>query len=203
MSLVSSTTGSQHMTLAEYLQVPTDAPRAELIYGEWVVCPSPTVDHQDIVHDLSHLLRAWVKSRDLGRVSHDLDMVLDDLKDLVYRPDVLFVTKTGAARWQQGRVFGAADLCVEVLSPSDRPRIQRRKFADYERYGVNWYWIIDPVAGTLEENQLVEDSFVCRTEVRAEDWFQPGIFPELEWSLGPLLTGDLKAAVRGATATIM
>ena len=30
---------------------------------------------------------------------------------------------------------GPVDLAIEILSPSERPFLQKRKFTDYERYG--------------------------------------------------------------------
>src|SRR4051812_13903334 len=143
MASTGAATATRRMTLEEYLAGPPDEFKAELIYGERVVCPSPTYEHQEVAHHLGHVLRQWARAGGLGRVSQDLDMILDDIKNLAYRPDVLFVAQEHEGRWQRGRVFGPADLAVEILSPSDKPHLQRRKFADYERYGVAWYWIID------------------------------------------------------------
>lgn len=102
-------------------------------------------------------------------------------------------------------MLGPADLCVEILSASDRPKIRGRKFSDYERYGVSWYWTIepDPDRPVLEEYQLVNDRFDCRTEVSGDVWFEPGLFPGLQFKLPPLLQGDLKAAVKGKAKKLM
>src|SRR6266545_3571774 len=151
----------RRMTTQDYLSGSPDEFKSELIYGELVVSPSPTDEHQGLQLDLGSLLRRWTRAHDLGQVWHDLDMVLDEFKDLVYRPDLLFLAKEHQGRRKKGRVLGPADLCVEILSPSDKPHIQRRKFSDYERYGVGWYWVVDPEAATLEENQLSDGVFVC------------------------------------------
>ena len=179
--------------------------KTELIYGELVVCPSPTKRHQNLAHDLGEMLNRWTRAAELGLVSYDLDMILDELKDLVYRPDVLFVAKENQQRWQEGRVFGPADLCVEVLSASDRPVILNRKFSDYERYGVNWFWRIkpDPAEPALEEYQLIDDGFVCRTEITGDTWFEPALFPGLQFTLPLLLQGNLKSAVKGKAKKLM
>src|SRR5262249_11901034 len=155
----------KRMTAEEYLSGPPDEHKAELIYGEYVVCARPTDEHQDLVHDLGEVLKRWTRFHQLGKVSYDIDMVLDGLKDLVYAPDLLFIAKEHEKRRQGGRIIGPADLCVEILSPSDKPRVRQRKFSDYERYGVTWYWVIDPERQTVEENQLVAEVYRCRTEV--------------------------------------
>lgn len=193
----------QRMTIEEYLAGPPDEFKAELIYGVYHVCPSPTRSHQKAAHYLSHLLRTWTQAFGLGEVSHDLDMVLDDIKNLAYRPDIIFVSKENENRWMRDRLFGAADLAVEILSPSDKPSVRGRKYADYERYGVAWYWVIDPPTGTLEEIQLVNDSFVSRSLVAGDAVFEPGLFPGLQFRLPPLFQGDLKAAVLGQAATLL
>ncbi len=187
----------KRMTAEQYLAGPPDEFKAELIYGERIMCPRPTDNHQDLLHDLGEVLKRWTRAHKLGKVSYDIDMVLDEMKDLVYAPDLLFLAKENESRRRRGRIYGQADLCVEILSPGDKPHLQRRKFTDYERYAVAWYWIIDPEAATLEENQLTDSVFVCRSEVGKDDWFEPGLFPGLQFRLGPLLVGDLKAAVKG------
>ena len=42
------------------------------------------------------------------------------------------------------------DLAVEVLSPSTEARDRGRKTEVFARFGVAEYWIVDPVANTLE-----------------------------------------------------
>ncbi len=185
------------MTAEEYLSGPEDEFKSELIYGELVMSPSARDWHQDLQLVLAYLLRLWVRAFDLGWVWHALDMVLDTAKHLVYRPDVLFLAKKHAKRRSRDRVFGPADLGVEILSPSVRSRILQRKFADYERYGVAWYWIIDVNRKRIEENQLVNGVYVCRQEIEGDEWFEPGVFPGLEFRLAGLIEGDLKSAVKG------
>src|SRR5262249_25464468 len=109
----------KRMTTEQYLSGPPDEFKAELSYGEFVVCPPPADLHQDLLHDLGELLKRWARSEQLGKVSFDIDMVLDELKNLVYAPDLLFLLKEHEARRKKGRVYGPADLCVEIFSPSD------------------------------------------------------------------------------------
>lgn len=35
-------------------------------------------------------------------------------------------------------------LCIEVLSPEDRPNLIQEKIDDYLRFGVRFVWLIDP-----------------------------------------------------------
>jgi Uma2 family endonuclease len=188
------------MTTEEYLALPTDDERTELVYGEVVMCASPAYEHNFLIYCLVDVLMRWTRHSKLGLVAFDIDMVLDRRKALIYAPDVLFLAQANQARLQRGRIYGPADLAVEVLSPSDRPIIQNRKFADYERYGVPWYWIIRPdsKSPTIEEHELVAGKYVGRSEVSGNEWFKPGLFPGLVFCLPPMIAGEeLKNAVMG------
>ncbi len=191
------------MSLERYLSGPPDEFKSELIYGVLVKSPSPTDWHQDHQLDLASMLRRWVRAYNLGWVWHDLDMVLDEFKALVYGPDLLFLAKEHANRRKRHRLFGPADLAVEILSPSVRPQIVNRKFSDYERYGVTWYWVIEAKEQSLVEYQLVHGIYVARTEVSGGQWFAPGIFPGLQFRLDAVLRGDLNAAVKGKAKRLM
>jgi Uma2 family endonuclease len=200
MATAARITKRRLMTTEEYLAQPTDDERSELIYGELVVSPSAAWEHNDLIYYFRDLLGRWTAHYKLGKVCFDLDMVLDVVRALIYRPDLVFLSAEHTARRKRGRVFGAADLCVEVLSPSDRPWIQNRKFADYEKYGVSWYWIIrpDPKLPSIEEHELVDGKYILRTEAVGDDWFKPALFPGLALCLAPMIAGEpLKAAVKG------
>jgi Uma2 family endonuclease len=199
------TTRPRHATVAEYLTMPADGLRTDLIYGEIVVAAQPSDKHQDWLHCLGEILRRWVRRYRLGKVCFDIDMILDVDNNLVYNPDLLFLARENENRLREGRLHGPADLAIEILSPSDRPSVRGRKYADYERYGIPWYWTIQPEADQpiLEENQLVDGKYVCRAEVVGNAWFTPAIFPGLFLRLPPILEGDLKAAVKGKAKPLM
>jgi Uma2 family endonuclease len=199
-------TKKTRMTVREFLALPPDKHcETELVYGEMVVMPKPSPKHNRLLHDLGEVLRRWTRHMKLGAVFFDNDMILSEIDDLVYAPDLMFLSKENAERYKDEVVFGPVDLCVEILSPSNRAHLQGRKFADYERYGIPWYWVIDPSADepTLRENQLVDGIYECRSEVVGDQWFEPGLFPGLTFRLPPLLEGDLKAAVKGKAKKLM
>jgi Uma2 family endonuclease len=197
---------ASRMTVREYLALPDDEDcRTELIYGEMIVMPKPGADHNDHMVDLGDLLRRWVRHFVLGRICFDIDMILDEKRRLVYAPDLLFIVAARLHLLKKGKLYGPADLSIEILSPSDRPYLQDRKFADYERYGIPWYWILDPTGEepTLREHQLVAGKYECRNEIAGAEWFEPGVFPGLVFRLPHLLAGDLKAAVKGKAKKLM
>lgn len=202
---MSATKTSARLSLEEYFDLPTDGDRLELVYGECVAAPRPTEEHNDLVHDLAEILKRWVRHHKLGKISIDIDVVLDEPNDLVYAPDVLFTSKENPARRDKGRLYGTPDLCVEVQSPSERPWLQNRKFADYEGYGVRWYWTVAPDGGQsrVAEYELVDGYYECRQEIIGNAWFSPAAFPGLHLRIPPLLADDGAGAVKGKAKRLM
>jgi Uma2 family endonuclease len=204
--MAATRTIARRMGLDEYFALElADDSRTELVYGECVVSPPPAEEHSDFVHALGEVLKRWTKHHKLGKVAIEVHMVLDKRLSLAYEPDITFVAAENDARRKKGRINGPADLCIEVFSPSERPWLRNRKFADYESYGVKWYWGIDPdpAEPRLEEYELVQSAYVCRAEIAGNAWFQPQIFPGLSFRLPPLMVHDLRGAVKGKAKRLM
>ena len=49
----------------------------------------------------------------------------------------------------------------------------------------------------LEEHELERGEYVLRSEVSGNVWFEPRLFPGLQFRLPPLIADDVKAAVKG------
>jgi len=191
----------QRLSLAEYLAYPEDDRFMELIDGVLYMSPSPSSWHQDLSLQLAWLLSRWVRTNDLGWVWQDVDMILRERPALVYRPDVIYLAKEHAQRHRDYRIYGPADLCVEILSASDRPAVVLRKHQDYARFGVPWYWEIS--GGPSGPWRIVEYKLASgqRYEVvqerSEEEWFAPGVFAGLEFRMDRIAAGQLKAGVKG------
>src|SRR5206468_2703044 len=108
-------------------------------------------------------------------------------------------------RFRAGRLNGPACLCVDVVRGTNPDFVACRRFADYQCYGVPWYWTIYPdrEPTLLEECGLARGRYECRSEIAGEQWFEPGLFPGLVFRLPQLLAGDLKAAVKGKAKKLM
>ncbi|MGZ5433150.1 MAG: Uma2 family endonuclease [Thermoanaerobaculia bacterium] len=132
------------LTYEDYLAIPDDGRRHEIIDGEHYVNPAPNFKHQIVVTNLIERLSSHVRNNALGRVvCAPCDVLLD--RHTVVQPDVLFISNARASIVDRNNVKGAPDLLVEVLS-SDRDYDERVKYQVYELAGVEEYWIIDPYA---------------------------------------------------------
>lgn len=168
------------MTTAEFLALPEDSIYAELERGEVIELTRPTFEHNELVGDLAAEIRAWVRPRRLGRLSHDILVVLDAENDIVYAPDLLFVAREHEHRIHGGKVWGPPDLVVELASPSTVDRDRGSKFQEYYAAGVPWYWLIDPNTFLVEEYQHTPQGYLPTAAVPAGQVFQPRLFPGLE-----------------------
>ena len=101
----------------------------------------------------------FAKDNGLGLVYiAPLDVVLTD-NDTV-QPDILFVSTERLHIITGGKVQGAPDLVVEILSPSTAGYDMGYKMDLYARHGVKEYWIGDCEAETIRVLLLVNGAFV-------------------------------------------
>jgi len=137
------------LTYEDYVSLPNDGRRYEILDGELVVSPSPRTAHQRVVQELFVVLRAWSIEHRLGETFFaPYDVILDDTTVVV--PDLVFVSRSRSAIITARAIEGAPDLIVEVLSESTERHDRGAKMKLYARYGVERYWVVDPDARTLE-----------------------------------------------------
>ena len=55
---------------------------------------------------------------------------------------------------------GPPDLAVEIISPSSVDIDRTDKFAQYRDAGVAYYWIVDPIAKTIEAWHVENGQYV-------------------------------------------
>jgi Uma2 family endonuclease len=136
-------------TVEDYLRLPDDGTRCEIIDGERLMTPSPFPPHQCIASNVVGRLLPFVKARALGRVMFaPSDVFLS--KRTVVQPDVYFISNARGSIYQPRGIFGAPDFVIEILSEDDPERDRVRKRRLYARHGVREYWIVDPQSRRIE-----------------------------------------------------
>ncbi|MEX2049011.1 MAG: Uma2 family endonuclease [Gemmatimonadota bacterium] len=176
-------------TYAEFARLPSETgTRYEIIDGELVVTPSPSVRHQRIVTDLVTLLNTFVRSNDLGQLfSGPLDVLFAEGDYL--EPDVVFVGHGKAKLVSERGIEGPPDLVVEVASPSTAKRDRGIKLDRYRHFGVREYWMVDGYARTLEVWDLARGAETARVlgETDRLAWTPVDGGPTLEVDVGAIL----------------
>ena len=136
-------------TYADYAAMPDDGRRYELWDGELSAMPAPGLSHQGILRNLLVSVHEHVSSEGLGVVfPSPVDCILSDTT--VLQPDLAFIADDRRAILTERAIEGPPTLVVEILSPSTRRADRTVKAGLYARYGVPWYWIVDPGARTIE-----------------------------------------------------
>ncbi len=136
-------------TLEMVHALPDDGNRYELIDGELLVSPSPTIGHQRVLGRLYVQLDAYVRRiGDMEALFAPAAITFSVRREL--QPDlfVLPVPESGKARTFAD--VGRLVLAVEVLSPSTAryDRVTKRRV--FQEEGVPEYWVVDPDARTVE-----------------------------------------------------
>lgn len=138
-----TTSHDARLTYHDFVLLPDDGRRHEIIGGEHYVTPSPNLSHQELVLRLALALGHHVEDRpDRGRLFvAPLDVVFS-FHDIV-EPDLIFVARDQLDILTERNIQGAPALVVEILSRSTRKRDQGIKRRLYERCGVREYWVVD------------------------------------------------------------
>lgn len=154
----------------------------EFIQGE-VIMHSPALNRHLLASQrLYDLLSAYVRVHQIGTVRHEKAMTSFPRND--YEPDVMFFSPAKAALVDPDTLkFPIPDFIAEVLSPSTEARDRGIKFRDYALHGVAEYWIIDPVAETVEPYSLA-------------DGIYPPVQPQTEGLLGSDVVPGFQIPVR-------
>jgi Uma2 family endonuclease len=132
--------------------------RQELIDGELVVTPPPTMDHQSISPNLVYALERTVREQDLGRV-YAAPTGIRFTPNNVLIPDIMYIAHNRLHIRGPKTVDAPPDLVVEILSPGTRQRDLTVKRELYARFGVQEYWIVDPDVRTVTVLALAGDKY--------------------------------------------
>jgi Uma2 family endonuclease len=171
-------------TYEDYCLLPEDR-RYEVIDGELLLTPAPSLLHQAVSERIGALLGDFVKQTALGVMFYaPCDVVLSP-HDVV-QPDILVVLAERKSILTEKFVAGAPDLVVEVLSPSTETRDRVAKAKRYATFGVRELWLVDPDAGTIEVLVNTEEGFRRHALSAREDRVQSTILPGLEFPASPI-----------------
>jgi Uma2 family endonuclease len=138
-----------HWTYKDYVALPDDGHRYEIVDGVLYMAPSPNKEHQNAVLEIASYLRTHIKLTGLGQVFiAPFDVELNHRT--VVQPEVVVVLNPNLEIITESRIIGAPDLVVEVSLPGTVGYDRAKKQSAYVRAGVPEYWIADPWSRTVE-----------------------------------------------------
>jgi Uma2 family endonuclease len=142
----------------QFYRETTEEQKAEFIDGQVIIHSPAAVRHLEVRDNLHGLLKAFVRSQNLGMVAGERALCAFPRND--YEPDICFFSPEKAALLTPVTMnLPIPDFIAEVLSESTEERDRGRKFQDYQEHGVGEYWIIDPCREILEQYLLDKDAY--------------------------------------------
>jgi Uma2 family endonuclease len=173
------------MTADDYLALPDEGRRYELLDGSLEEMTSPGLKHQRVIGRLYVALVRSLQDPGLGEVLlSPFDVVLDERT--VLQPDLLFIRSENAGILNPRNARGAPDVVIEVLSESTRRKDVVRKARLYARAGVPWYWLVDLEVDRVEFLRRVGDGYELVVRADAPTAVEPPGFDELRLDLAAL-----------------
>jgi len=171
------------LTYDDYTALPDDGRRFELYEGELIeMTPAPRPRHQLVIGRLHLLMAEHVHRHGLGEVFlSPIDVILSRIN--VLQPDLVYLDAARLRLVTDRAIEGAPTLVVEVLSPSTDARDRETKQALYARYGVPYYWIVDPDAETVQALRLIGESY--EPVARLEGTASAALLPLVDLTLDP------------------
>jgi Uma2 family endonuclease len=180
-------------TYEDYLRLPEDGNRYEVIRGFLYGTAAPYPLHQYVSSRLSLLVGGFIAERELGiLLSAPLDVRLPLRIGDPVQPDLFFLRPGNQPRWETDQSFdGVLDLAIEILSRSTARRDRRVKKDAYGEAGIREYWLVDPWRRTVEiyilgdegrhydelcrggEGDIVRSVVLPGLEIRVGDLFPP------------------------------
>ena len=137
-----------------------EAPWIELIDGKvFMMSPRPRPAHTNIAGNIYYLFQNYLWNKPCRVYADGVDVYLDEKNHFI--PDVLIICDK--SKIHTDAIYGAPDLVVEVLSPRTEQNGRTKKPQAYARAGVKEYWLVSPLARSVEvylqqDGQLVLDT---------------------------------------------
>jgi Uma2 family endonuclease len=151
------------VTLDEWIALPEDVP-GEFVDGRLVEEEGPDYRHEVLVAWLARVLGNWAETAGAIVGASDTRFSLSATRG---RKADLTVYLAGRRPPACGAIAVPPDIAVEIVSSS--PRDQRRdrveKLEEYARFGIRFYWVIDPQPRKVEICERgAAGLYVCRVE---------------------------------------
>jgi len=138
---------ARRYTVDDVLAFPDDGNRYELVDGELLMTPAPSMPHQLVLSRLQFALATYLKHRqDVIALTSPADISWD--REKLVQPDLFVIPASEVSTsWKTVRTLL---LAAEIVSPSSArgDRLVKRRL--YQRQQVATYWVVDPDARLVE-----------------------------------------------------
>ena len=175
-------------TYEDWLRLPSDGWRYEVIKGVLHMTAASTPKHQRVSRRLERALEDFIWEHNLGEL---LDAPVDVMlpgQETPVEPDIIVIPADHPEMIGEKQIEGAPLLVVEVLSPSNWWVDRREKVVLYAETGVQEYWIVDPDAGSVEVFVLREGTYALLGKWGTGETARSEVLPGFEIAIDAILT---------------
>jgi Uma2 family endonuclease len=145
-------------TEADYFRLPETNRKMELSKGKLIMTPAPTTQHQIIIGNLHFAIKSYIMANKLGKViMSPVDVRL--WEGNIRQPDIAFISNEHQSRITK-QYLGVPDLVIEVISESSIETDREDKYHEYEKAGVQEYWIVDPLTQFIDIYTLEGGTYI-------------------------------------------
>ena len=146
-------------TMLEVFESLPEGTRCEVINNTLVMSLSPLDAHQKILGKIFTKLFLTVEKYNLGELRiAPYDVHFDE--ENIFQPDIILIANENTHLIKERGFFGAPDLIIEILSPSNARFDKEEKKHVYEKFGVKEYFLIDPYEKFVTTFLLKNEKFV-------------------------------------------
>ena len=115
----------------------------EWVNGTVIKMAPATFRHNSLIGYLATLLDAYFELNPIGVVAQSPFLQRLPGISVSREPDLMIILNSNPNPLTDTAMNGAADICIEVISPESVSRDRGEKFEEYEKGGVGEYWIFD------------------------------------------------------------
>ena len=157
--------------------------RLELLKGKIFQMGAPSLTHQTVSMNFSHLLSNYFYKTPCKLFAAPFDVRLakkgekDNEVYTVVQPDLCVVCD--ADKLDERGCWGAPDLIIEILSPGNSKKELKNKYELYQEAGVREYWVIRPDNKEITQFVLENGQYRTLPPIVEGDLIHSTIFPDL------------------------
>jgi len=162
----------------------------EWVDGELIKIMPGSLLHQNMIAFLLQFFNAYFAFNKIGQVIFEsFVMRLDAFPNRRREPDLQVILNTNPGQLTETYMHGAADICIEIVSPESIERDYDDKLKEYEAGGVREYWIFDPNRKSVQFHRLNESGTYTHIRPDAEGNYQTPLLPNFSLNV-PTLWAD-------------
>ena len=173
----------------------------EWVRGDVVKMSPVSLQHTLLTQYLLHFLGVYFDINPIGRVLQAPFVMRLETIDAAREPDLQVILNTNPGQLTPTAMIGPADVCIEVVSPESGERDYGKKFEEYEKGGVQEYWLIDPLRKETFFRRLQSTKLYALMPLDEQDNYQTPLLPRLTLHI-PTLWSDPFPGILATTQAV-